>query len=427
MNKETLKQVLWQFQERPWPTCRRRMLEVPVDSGKVVCLTGARRTGKTFLLFQTMNDLLANGVEREHIIYLNFEDDRLYPVKLDDLDLILRAHLELFPETAENCHRYIFFDEIQNVPEWERYVRRIYDTENVSIFLTGSSSSLLRRDMSTAMRGRSIAYEIFPLSFAEYLSFREIEYTPYSTESEARVIHAFQEYLDWGGFPEIVEAEESIKPLILQEYVNLMLYRDLIERYSIRNEHGIRLLLKFCAQHTGSLISINKLYNDLKSQGVKLGKGTLYEYMHMLEDAYIAFSCSKYDPSTRRQMQAAQKIHMLDPGLVRAYQTRLDKDIGHRFESLVFLHQRRQTNTNPICYYRNGFELDMCWNDGENFINVAWDMTDTETVKRETKALDQGLQLWPESQAKLVYGIGTPPPSPHDQYAVEGWKYFLGG
>ena len=423
MSKETIKEVLRQFNDRMLPDVKPRSVQIPADSGKVVCLTGARRTGKTFILFQMMKELLARGIRREQIVYLNFDDDRLFPVERDDLDYILRAHKELFPDAAGQ-KRYIFFDEIQSAKEWERYVRRIYDTEDISIFLTGSSSSLLRRDMSTAMRGRSIVFEVFPLSFAEFLSFRNIAYVPYSTDSEAEVIHAFYEYLEWGGFPEVVLADDPLKPMILQEYVGLMLHRDLIERHGIRNERVIRLLMKFCGQHTASLVSVNKLFKDFSSQGMKLGKTTLYEYLEMLEDAYIAFACPKYDPSTRRQTQAPQKIHMLDPGLIRAYRASAEKDMGHRFETLVYLHERRCHT--DICYYRNGFELDMCWADGAHFVNAAWEMTDLETVSREIKSFDGGLKLWPDSEARLVYGTGDSIPASHKKYTVPGWKYLLG-
>lgn len=423
MNKETLKSVLRQFREQKLPEICRRNVRIPTDSGKVVSLAGARRTGKTFILFQIMHDLLARGITREQIIYLNFEDDRLYPVDAKELDLILRAHSELYPETTRK-RRYVFFDELQNVNDWERYVRRIYDTEDVSIFVTGSSSSMLRRDVSTAMRGRSVVFEIFPLSFSEFLSFNNLEYIPYSATSEAEVIHAFYEYLEWGGFPEVVLADISLKPMILQEYASLMLHRDLIERHSIRNERLIRLLLKFCAQHTASLVSLNKLCKDFSSQGLKLGKATLYEYMDMIEDAYIALNCAKFDPSTRRQLQAPQKIHMLDPGLTRAYRARPDKDLGHRFETLVFLHERRRDQ--DIYYYRNGFEIDMCRQEGAYFVNVAWDMSEADTVMREVQAFDAGLRMWPDAQARLVYATGANIPDSHARYAVEGWKYLLG-
>lgn len=422
MEKETLKGVMQQFSERKLPDVCLRQLRPPADSGKVVCLLGARRTGKTFHLFQLMQELLAHGVERERLVYLNFEDDRLFPVEARQLDAILPAHRELFPQTIGQ-KLYLFFDEIQNVSEWERYVRRLHDTEDVSIFLTGSSSSLLRRDMAAAMRGRSIAFEVFPLSFAEFLSFRNLDYVPYSAASEARIAHAFHEYLEWGGFPEVVMAEEAIKPLILQEYASLMLHRDLIERHDLRNERSIRLLLKFCAQHTGSLVSVNKLFNDIKSQGTKLGKATLYEYMDMLEDAYICFSCPKYDPSTRRQMQAPRKIHLLDPGLARAYQAHPLKDLGHRFESVIYMQVRRQRQ--DICYYRNGFELDLCWGDGSCFANAVWDISEADTAARETKAFQAGLSMWPQAQANLIYAIGENIPAALKKQAILGWKFLL--
>ena len=312
---------------------------------------------------------------------------------------------------------------MQNVPNWERYVRRIYDTEQVSVFLTGSSSALLQKDLSSAMRGRSIGYEVFPLSFGEFLSFRKIEYVPYSAGSEAQVIHAFREYLDWGGFPEVVLAEEALKPLILQEYASLMLHRDLIERHKVRNERLMHLLLKFCAEHTASLVSIHKLFNDFTSRGLKTGKATLYEYMAMLEDSFIVFSCPKYDPSSRRQLQAPQKVHLLDPGLGRAYRSYPDRDVGHRFESLVYLHQRRRQR--DICYYRNGFELDMCWGDGASFVNAAWDMNEPEALARELRAFDEGRKLWPEAAGCLVYGACDHLPETHRSFAHEGWQYLL--
>ena len=422
MNKESIKAIIQQFVEQPLPSISHRAMAIPTESGKVVTLIGARRTGKTFMMFQTMQDLLRSGVGRRQILYLNFEDDRLFPVDTSELDLILTAHRELFPDAAE-ARRYVFFDELQNVPEWERYVRRIHDTENVSIFLTGSSSSLLQKEMSTAMRGRSITYEVFPLSFAEFIIWRQITYVPYSPDSAARVANAFHDYLEWGGFPEVVLAEPSLKMLILQEYASLMLHRDLIERYHVRNERLMHLMLKFCAEHTASLVSINKLFNDFTSQGLKTGKASLYDYMTMLEDSFIVFSCPKFDPSSRRQLQAPSKIHLLDPGLCRAFRPFPERDIGHRFETVIYLHERRKRR--DIFHYRNGFEIDLCWNEGAEFINVAWETDTPETLRRELRAMDAGHALWPDACGHLIYGSTSHIPEPHATHAIEGWKYLL--
>lgn len=422
MNKIILKEIIQQRLDRGLPGVISRGFQIPLDSGKVVNLIGARRTGKTFLMFQLMRELKSSGVEPEQILYINFEDDRIYPIETPELDFILKAHRELFPDLAEK-RTYIFLDEVQNVKNWERYVRRIYDTENVSIFLTGSSSALMQRDMSTAMRGRSITFEVFPLSFSEFLRFRQIEYTPYSSDSETRIVNAFNEYLNWGGFPEVVLADEALKPLVLQEYASLMLHRDLLDRNNIRNERLMHLLLKFCAMHTGSLISVNKLFRDFTSQGLKIGKATLYDYLKMIEDAFIVLTAPKYEPSSRRQLQAPQKIHLLDPGLIHAYRPYPERDIGHKFESVLFLHERRKHK--EISYYRNGFELDMCWNDGEKFINAAWDLSGSDTMRREQKALEKGLKMWPKAEPRLIYGIADKIPEPCRDFAVPAWKYLL--
>ena len=142
MNSDNLKGVLKQFVTRPLPQCRPRAIKLPIGSGKIVGLAGVRRTGKTFLLFTTIQRLLDEGVNRPQLIYLNFEDDRLQPIHPEDLDLVFRCHRELFPDTiGKKC--YLFLDEVQNTPGWERWIRRLHDTEDVDLFITGSSSQLL--------------------------------------------------------------------------------------------------------------------------------------------------------------------------------------------------------------------------------------------------------------------------------------------
>nr|MBP8259847.1 AAA family ATPase [Verrucomicrobiota bacterium] len=154
MNSDSLKGVLQQFVSRPLPKCRARELVLPMNSDKVVGLAGVRRSGKTFLFFRTIQQLAEQGIGRPRLLYLNFEDDRLQPLRAEELDLVLRCHRELFPESiGQRC--YLFLDEVQNAPGWERWVRRLHDTEDVEVFVTGSSSQLLTRDLPTALRGRS--------------------------------------------------------------------------------------------------------------------------------------------------------------------------------------------------------------------------------------------------------------------------------
>jgi hypothetical protein len=276
MNKETLKHILTDFHSTPLPDIFDRALRLPLDLKKIITLSGIRRSGKTSLLFLTIRRLLEEGIEKQRIVYLNFEDDRLFPVHLSDMDLILRAYNELYPDNIDKT-KYLFLDEIHQVDNWEKYIRRIYDTERVRIYLTGSSSRMLSRDIATALRGRGIHYEVFPLGFKELLDFKKIEYRPYSTESEARVQNALNEYLLWGGFPEVVKTEDTqIRRKILEEYADLILYKDLIEQYGIKNQFLLKYLLKHFMVNAATLVSANKLFQDLKSQGVSLSKNSLY-------------------------------------------------------------------------------------------------------------------------------------------------------
>lgn len=397
MNSDNLKGVLQQFVSRSLPPCRPRELELPIGSRKVVGLAGVRRSGKTFLFFHTIKRLVAQGVERSRLIYLNFEDDRLHPLRAEDLDLVLRCHREVFPETlGQRC--YLFLDEVQSAPGWERWVRRLHDTEDVEVFVTGSSSPLLSRDLSTALRGRSLTFEVFPLSFAEVLAFRGIVWQQSHPDSESVVRGALEQYLRWGGFPEVVLAEEALRPLILGEYASLMLYRDVVERYGVRNDALIRELLRFAFRNTASLVNVSKLHRDFASLGLGVSKNTLHEYLGYLQDSNLLFLLPKQERSLRKQAHNPKKLHVIDPGLVAAFHGHPDRDVGRKLETAVFLHLRRQGRT--LYYFANGGEVDLCDEDGKTFWNTCWSLTDPQTAGREQRAMALG-----KSRARHAKGI----------------------
>ena len=380
MISDNLKYVLRQFADRSLPACRTRELVLPVGTGKVIGLAGVRRSGKTFLFFDTIGRLAALGIDRRQIVYLNFEDDRLYPIKAEDLDLIIRCWHEVFPDTVGK-HKYLFLDEVQNVAGWERWVRRVCDTEDIEVFVTGSSSHLLTRDLATALRGRSITFEVFPLSFREYLSFRGIETVPYSADSESRIRHELELYLLWGGFPEIVLADETVRPLILEEYASLMLYRDVVERYGVRNEKLIRELLRHSFHNTSSLLNVSKLHRDFTSQGLAVSKNTLYEYLSYIEDSFLIFLLPRRESSLRKQAHNPKKLHVIDTGLIAAFQAFPSRDLGRKLETVVFLENRRRRK--DLFYYANGSEVDLCDGEGEFFVNTCWSLAEQETHQDE--------------------------------------------
>lgn len=423
MISDNLKYVLRQFADRSLPACRVRELVLPVGTGKVIGLAGVRRSGKTFLFFDTIQRLAAQGIDRRQIVYLNFEDDRLYPIKAEDLDLIIRCWHEAFPDTVSK-HKYLFLDEVQNVAGWDRWVRRVCDTEDIEVFVTGSSSHLLTRDLATALRGRSITFEVFPLSFREYLSFRGIETVPYSADSESMIRHELELYLLWGGFPEIVLADETVRPLILEEYASLMLYRDLVERYGVRNEKLVRELLRHSFHNTASLLNVSKLHRDFTSQGLAVSKNTLYDYLGYLEDSFLIFLLSRRESSLRKQAHNPKKLHVIDTGLIAAFQAFPSRDLGRKLETVVFLENRRRRK--DLFYYANGSEVDLCDGEGEFFVNTCWSLAEQETLRREKAAMAFGASQWPQAQGRLLFHEYAPGQVREVPGSQAAWCYLLG-
>jgi uncharacterized protein len=313
---------------------------------------------------------------------------------------------------------------VQNVPGWERWVRRLCDTEDLDVFVTGSSSRLLTRDLATALRGRSITLEVFPLSFREYLSFRRVDVRPHHADNESLLRYELEAYLACGGFPEIVLADEALRPLILEEYSSLMLYRDVVERYGVRNEKLMRDLLRHCFRNTSSLLNVSKLHRDFVSQGHTVSKNTVFDYLGYLEDAFLVFLLPKQETSIRKQAHNPKKLHVVDTGLVAAFQAAPSRDLGHKLETVVFLENRRARK--DLFYYTNGREVDLCDADGRMFINTCWSLADPETLHRETAAMALGAGRWPDADGVLLYHEYTPGREREVPGAQAAWRYLLG-
>ena len=424
MDRESLKYVLRQAFELGPPDTRPRALQLPLNPRQILLLRGIRRSGKTSLFYHTMRQLEAQGVAREQLIYLNLEDDRLYPIRAGELDLILQSHAELFPQ-FQRGPRYIFLDEIQAVDGWERYVRRIHDTEQAVIFITGSAPHLLSRQIAPVLRGRSITCQLLPLSFPEALQFRGIELEPYSKSSEAVVVNALEDYLRWGGFPEILLAEESLRRKIITEYADLLYYRDLLDQFSIRNEPAMRLLLKHCLSQPATLLSTHKLYHDFRSLGLRISKNTIYDYVRCLQEAGLIYAVPLFSQSLRKQEQNPKKLFLVDVGLMQAFTVHPDADRGRKLENLVFL--RKQSEPGELSYAADGLEVDLVQlkEDGPVFTNVCWTLAAPETARRETAGLTAALKQYPKAALELIAHELGPLAIPSPIHSKLDWKYLL--
>jgi uncharacterized protein len=372
-----------------------REASFPQAPNKIKVAIGMRRVGKTYFLYQHIKKIMQEGIDRKRILFINFEDDRLLPMNAPKLAQLVDAFYSLYPENhTQKC--YLFLDEIQNVENWPLVIRRFHDTLNVEIFLTGSSAKLLSKEIATNLRGRSLALEIWPYSFTEFLSAKKItiESDIYDKKRRDLLKQYFHDYLSIGGFPEVVHYPFDVRHQTLQDYLDIVIYRDIIERHTIRNPSIIKYMILSMIHNVGKPFTINKFYNDLRSQGHQSGKDILYEYAEHIEDSYVAFSIGLHDRSIRKVRANPKKIYAIDPGLVRSVMLNDNNDFGKLFENVIYLDLRRKGCT--ISYYltsnRNEVDFVVETSHGQKkCLQVAWAIDHQETFEREQRALEEAM------------------------------------
>ncbi len=398
MKTIAFQQVIADSIEKEFDYVLERDIDFPLESQKIITFIGVRRCGKTHVMYQAINKLRKN-MPRENIVYVNFEDDRIFPLTLPDASTLLNAYYELFPQKKSEKVVF-FFDEIQILENWAVFIRRLYDTENCQIFLSGSSSKLLSSEIATNLRGRTLTFEVFPLSFKEFLRFHNVTPNIHSSKSIAHIRNLLNTYVQYGGFPELVFEEQRFIRKTLQDYVDLIIYKDLIERYKIGNHYVMKYLVKYCFSNISTLFSPNKLFNDMKSLGIQLSKNTLYEYMSYLEDAFAVFSVPMFSRSVAEQSKNPKKIYAVDTGFKTA--SSFVPDIGHRFENIVFLQLRRTEK--ELFYVKQKQETDFYCLGTENpkLINVAYNLEDAGTLKREIGSLIESMTELQIHEAELI-------------------------
>jgi predicted AAA+ superfamily ATPase len=353
--KEIFKILINEFHESRLPAVLKRDLTIPLLSNKIITITGSRRAGKTFFFYQLISEL-RQQTPSERILYVNFEDDRILPLSLKDLNELLEAYFELHPEVKENKF-FLFLDEIQNIEGWESFVRRIYDKENVNIYITGSSSKLLSREIATSLRGRTLEYKIYPLNFNEFLKFKGIDLKPDFAYSKVRyrIKKLLNEYINFGGFPEVVTANDDLKLSILKNYFNLVIYRDLVERFAIRNVKLLKDMLKFLLTNVSTTFSINAYFHSLQPQ-YHFSRETILEYLSYLEEIEVIQIIPIFSYSIKVQQVNQKKIYVLDNGLRNAVSFRFSQDEGRLVENTVFNQLKRKGV--DVYYWKKKGEVD---------------------------------------------------------------------
>ena len=369
-----------------------RELSLPTSGEDIVTVTGIRRCGKSSLLRLAINELLAAGIPRERILYIEFDDERFSSMQVSDFDDILQAYREMFPEQPLK-DVYMFFDEIQLIEGWELFVLRTFKSYCKHIFITGSTAEMLSGEMASALRGCPDQYVEHPMNFKEYLRFRAIVPDFYSEDGITVIKTAFRRYCAEGGFPKAVLSEnEGARIKILQSYFNTMLFRDLIEHYDIKSSpSAVKYFLKRIFENTTKPTSVNNIYNELKSAGIKVGKDSLYEWMEYACNIFLLYKLPCYTRSVLKESALPSKCYVSDNGLRSAVLSTPSSDDGKALETIVFALLHNSLGSEDKLYYfrEDSGECDFVVqreNRVEELVQACWELT-KENRTREINGL----------------------------------------
>ena len=399
----------------PLPAFTRRDVRVPRVPGKAYAVIGMRRSGKTTFLWQVIADHLAQGTPREGLLYFNFEDERLFGMTAADLYLIVEEYYRLHPEWRDRRQVVFLLDEIQAVPNWEAFARRLLDTEQVQLFLSGSSARLLSREVASSMRGRALEVRIYPFSFREYLRHldREPREPPDHLPKAARtqLEKDLRDYLSGGGFPEAISMDVRVRYELLRSYVDVAVLRDVIERHAVSQPTTLAWMVRHLLGNSTGMFSVNKFYGDLRAQGLAVAKDTLYAYLGYLEDAFLIRMVAVASGSERRRMVNPRKVYPIDSGLIPIYDRAGRANLGHALETCVLLELERRGADVAYVQTANGHEVDFLarYPDGkEALVQVCADISEPGVEEREIRALVEARREHPHATPQLVL-LDVPP------------------
>lgn len=378
MNKDRIKQIIKEQDivfKKSMNIVERAVPQSVYQTEKVVVITGIRRCGKSTLLRQIARTLGTYN-------FFNFEDERLLEFTHKDFNTLLECFYELNPE-RKNIY---LFDEIQNVYGWEKFVRRLFN-DGKKIFITGSNAKLMSSEIATSLTGRNIRVDLYPFSFQEYLTFYSFpEQDIYTTEEQAALNNHLNDYLKFGGFPEIVKSKDIEETSQLYQDI---IMKDLIVRFKIKDIYDFRELSLYLLSNVTEKISYNNLKNLLGFSTTKKVK----DYINFFTESYLFFELKKFDYSIKKQIRNERKIYAIDTGIINAVSFQFSPNTGKLLENIVFLELLRRGC--ELYYYSSTSECDIIVKQGNNLslaIQVAAYMDDPKTRNREIRGLEKAME-----------------------------------
>ena len=386
----------------------RRDARLPAVPGKVHAVIGMRRAGKTTFLRQLLDER-RESLPPERTLYLSFDDDRLAGIEADQLALLLEEHYRRHPELRGRATVHWLLDEIQLVPAWERFVRRVLDSEKVEIAVSVSSARMLSREVHTSLRGRGMETVIRPFSFREFLRHRGEEPAANArrwTPAERSLVEKrFLEFLVEGGFPEVQGLSPVLRMELLQGYVDTVLFRDVVERYGVSQVAALRWLVRQCLRNPAGSFSAHRLHQDLKAQGHGVAKDAVHAMLGHLLDAFLLGALALATDSERQRNSNPRKLYPADPGLIKAFDASGRSNVGRALETAVQNELARRKAEAGYVKTRDGLEVDFLVRElagGEELIQVCADLAAPETLDRELRALAAAADGRPRAVRRLL-------------------------
>jgi predicted AAA+ superfamily ATPase len=394
--RDIIKVILYEWLDRKLPQIIPRELNIGrfiEDSpNKILVITGFRRVGKTYLGLDYLNEMVSR-FDRKQIVYINFEDERI-PLETPFLTELLPTIID----TLNIQPVILLLDEIHQMPGWSKWLRRLHETTSIRFIITGSNSKMGTSEIPTELRGRYIEKYLSPLSFREYLRFREARFDlkdiEYKKQDFLKLQTFLEDYLQSGGLPEVVLSGEVMKTEIVQSYFKTMVSRDIAERHQVRNITALRALLKLLLN--SKLITLTRLHNSLKSMGISVSKNTVSEYLRMVEDVYFFKFVTCFSHNVKNEYQLPRKSYVVDAAFMKYLSSRLTRDTGWLYEIAV-AHQLAEIGLN-FNYWKarqQDYEIDFVIRDEikvKKLIQVCSDINDKDTLQREIRSLLTGSQ-----------------------------------
>ena len=344
------------------------------DSELIKIIVGVRRSGKSVLMMQIIDELKEKGINEDHIIYINFEDyDYTDYTKPKEFNKYIKDKIK------DNDKYYLLFDEIQNVEDFEKVINSFRVTMNVSIFITGSNSKVLSGDLSTHLAGRYINIKMMPFTFSEYLELQNSQGIIKDKDE------AFLEYVEWGGMPQIYNSTSiQERKMYLRDLYNTVILKDIVERNNIKDVNLLNRVIQFMMENIGGVISANSITKFLKHDNVITSVDTVLNYIEYINNSMIASKTSRYNIRGKSVMTLLEKYYVVDLGLLQLKSSPIEKKVGGRLENIVYNELIARGYDVYIGKTDNG-EIDFVVDDfGDRFyIQVADYLSSDEVVERE--------------------------------------------